>query len=122
MTKVDFNEMAYLTTPETAVIPYGTDDALEAAFKASGVTDYKFLSRDEALRDTPRGVLELRGMLGPMDVFVRSRFDPNELRELAIRLASESKTAVEFGLTAARANYEWHESTGQIPKGKPDEK
>lgn len=122
MTKVDFNEMAYLAAPETAVIPYGMDDALEAAFKASGVTDYKFLSKEEALRDTPRGVLELRGMLGPMDVFVRSRFDPDELRELAIRLASESKTAVEFGLTAARANYEWHKSTGQIPKGKPDEK
>lgn len=120
MTKVDFNEMAYLAAPETAVIPYGMDDALEAAFKASGVTDYKFLSRDEALRDTPRDVLELRGMLGPMDVFVRSRFDPNELRELAIRLASNPKN-VKFGLTAAHANYEWHESTGQIPKDTPAE-
>lgn len=111
--KTELDDLTRLISPEIAVLPYGTDDALESAFKDAGVTDYRFLSRDEAIKDTDPEVLAFRGMAGSMDVFVESMFDPDELRCLAIKLSSRPGQ-VEAALREARENRRWHETNGQI--------
>lgn len=111
--KTELDDLARLVSPEIAVLPYGTDGAIESAFKDAGVTDYRFLSRDEAIKDTDPEVLAFRGMSGPMDVFMESMFDPDELRCLAIKLSTDPKH-ISTALRKAGEDLRWHEATGQV--------
>ena len=113
---IDFNELTYLEKDDVAVIPYGTDDALETAFKATGVKAYAFISEQDALKLQPEDVLRARGHVNGLDLYLKSRFDPMEIRDMAVRL-SQDPDAIKSAVREAKAEYAWHEGSGQLGPG-----